>query len=152
MLAVSEGGHNPFGWRLEYRINERIFGERILEQQRAISVVGAIAALILICLRQAFSFPQTITRPIRRMSHTCKEIEENKGSYQKYRFEAVSRHDEIGQLAVTFEGLLKNMDNYTKMEYTSRMAATLAHEIKNPIAGIRSGIQLLKEQGSQGRR
>ena len=36
------------------------------------------------------------------------------------------------------------MDNYTKMEYTSRMAATLAHEIKNPIAGIRSGIQLLK--------
>lgn len=41
------------------------------------------------------------------MSHTCKEIEENKGSYQKYRFEAVSRHDEIGQLAVTFEGLLK---------------------------------------------
>ena len=78
------------------------------------------------------------------MSHTCKEIEENKGSYQKYRFEAVSRHDEIGQLAVTFEGLLKNMDNYTKMEYTSRMAATLAHEIKNPIAGIRSGIQLLK--------
>ena len=30
------------------------------------------------------------------------------------------------------------------MEYTSRMSATLAHEIKNPIAGIRSGIQLLK--------
>ena len=124
VLAVSEGG-NPFGWRLEYRMNERIFGERILEQQSYL-VVGAIA------------------RPIRRMSHTCKEIEENKGSYQKYRFEAVSRHDEIGQLAVTFEGLLKNMDNYTKMEYTSRMAATLAHEIKNPIAGIRSGIQLLK--------
>ena len=124
VLAVSEG-ENPFGWRLEYRINERIFGNRILEQQSYL-VVGAI------------------TRPIRRMSHTCKEIEENKGSYQKYRFEAVSRHDEIGQLAVTFEGLLKNMDNYTKMEYTSRMAATLAHEIKNPIAGIRSGIQLLK--------
>ena len=25
VLAVSEGG-NPFGWRLEYRMNERIFG------------------------------------------------------------------------------------------------------------------------------
>ena len=141
VLAVSEG-ENPFGWRLEYRINEGIFGNRILEQQSYL-VVGAIASLILICQASIF-ISHSITRPIRRMSHTCKEIEENKGSYQKYRFEAVSRHDEIGQLAVTFEGLLKNMDNYTKMEYTSRMAATLAHEIKNPIAGIRSGIQLLK--------
>ena len=141
VLAVSKGD-NPFGWRLEYRMNERIFGERILEQQSYL-VVGAIASLILICQASIF-ISHSITRPIRRMSHTCKEIEENKGSYQKYRFEAVSRHDEIGQLAVTFEGLLKNMDNYTKMEYTSRMAATLAHEIKNPIAGIRSGIQLLK--------
>ena len=139
VLAVSEG-ENPFGWRLEYRINERIFGERILEQQSYL-VVGAIAALILICQASIF-ISHSITRPIRRMSHTCKEIEENKGSYQMR--VPVESYDEIGQLAVTFEGLLKNMDNYTKMEYTSRMAATLAHEIKNPIAGIRSGIQLLK--------
>ena len=146
VLAASEG-ENPFGWRLEYRINETEFGNRILEQQSYL-VVGAIAALLLICQASIF-ISHSITRPIRRMSHTCKEIEENKGSYQKYRFEAVSRHDEIGQLAVTFEGLLKNMDNYTKMEYTSRMAATLAHEIKNPIAGIRSGIQLLKGRASK---
>ena len=48
VLAVSKGD-NPFGWRLEYRMNERIFGERILEQQSYL-VVGAIASLILICL------------------------------------------------------------------------------------------------------
>ena len=146
VLAVSEG-ENPFGWRMEYRINEKEFADRILEQQSYL-VVGAIASLILICQASIF-ISHSITRPIRRMSHTCKEIEENKGSYQKYRFEAVSRQDEIGQLAVTFEGLLKNMDNYTKMEYTSRMAATLAHEIKNPIAGIRSGIQLLKGRAAK---
>ncbi len=146
VLAVSEG-ENPFGWRLEYRINEKVFADRILEQQSYL-VVGAIASLILICQASIF-ISHSITRPIRRMSHTCKEIEENKGSYQKYRFEAISRQDEIGQLAVTFEGLLKNMDNYTKMEYTSRMAATLAHEIKNPIAGIRSGIQLLKGRAAK---
>lgn len=141
ILAVSED-ENPFGWRLEYRIDEKEFGDRILEQQTYL-VVGAIASLILICQASIF-ISHSITRPIRRMSYTCREIDENKGSYQKYTFDAVRRHDEIGQLAVTFEGLLKNMDNYTKMEYTSRMAATLAHEIKNPIAGIRSGIQLLK--------
>lgn len=141
ILAVSED-ENPFGWRLEYRIDEKLFADQILDQQSYL-VVGAIASLILICQASIF-ISHSITRPIRRMSNTCREIDENKGSYQKYRFEAVRRHDEIGQLAVTFEGLLKNMDNYTKMEYTSRMAATLAHEIKNPIAGIRSGIQLFK--------
>ena len=77
------------------------------------------------------------------MSHTCKEIEENKGSYQKYRFEAVSRHDEIGQLAVTFEGLLKNMDNYTKWNIPAGWQRRWRMS-QEPIAGIRSGIQLLK--------
>ncbi len=71
------------------------------------------------------------------MSHTCKEIEENKAVIRNTglrRSAATTRSDSWRLL---FEGLLKNMDNYTKMEYTSRMAATLAHEIKNPIAGIR---------------
>ena len=62
VLAVSEGG-NPFGWRLEYRMNERIFGERILEQQSYL-VVGAIASLILICQASIF-ISHSITRPIR---------------------------------------------------------------------------------------
>ena len=83
------------------------------------------------------------------MSSTCREINKNKGNYRSYRFESVKRKDEIGQLAVTFESLLRNMDNYTKMEYTSKMSATLAHEIKNPIAGIRSGIQLLKGRAAK---
>ena len=57
------------GWK--YRMDERIFGERILEQQSYL-VVGAIASLILICQASIF-ISHSITRPIRRMSHTCKE-------------------------------------------------------------------------------
>ena len=70
------------------------------------------------------------------MSRTCRAINANKGSYRSYHFDTVKRRDELGELAVTFERLLHDMDNYTKMEYTSRMSATLAHEIKNPIAGL----------------
>lgn len=80
------------------------------------------------------------------MSATCEEIDNNRKNYRQYRFEAVERRDEIGQLARTLETLLRNLDNYTKMEYTSRMSATLAHEIKNPLTGIRSGVQVLKER------
>lgn len=140
-LFVTSGGGNFLGWRLEYWIDEKAFSREILEKQNYV-VVGAIASLILIC-QASILIAHSITRPIRRMSATCREIGENKGNYKNYHFAAVERRDEIGELARTFEGLLRNMDNYTKMEYTSRMSATLAHEIKNPIAGIRSGIQLL---------
>lgn len=140
VFQTNEGG-NAFGWKLEFLIDEKEFAEEILEKQNYV-VVGAIAALLIIIQASIF-ISENITRPVRSMSRTCRAINANKGSYRSYRFDTVKRRDELGELAVTFERLLKDMDNYTKMEYTSRMSAALAHEIKNPIAGIRSGIQLL---------
>lgn len=140
--VVLSDSENVLGWKLEFIVDEKVLFEQILESQSYV-VIGAIAALIIIIQASIF-ISYNIAFPIRTMSRTCHEINENRGSYRTYRFDAVRRRDEIGQLATTFELLLKNMDNYTKMEYTSRMSATLAHEIKNPIAGIRSGIQVLK--------
>lgn len=138
----SSEGENVLGWKLEFMAEKHAFQETVLEKQNYV-VVGAIAALLIIAQVSVF-ISHSITKPIRQMSRTCRQIDENKGNYRSYKFPAMGRRDEMGQLAVTFDGLLKSMDNYTKMEYTSRMSATLAHEIKNPIAGIRSGIQLLK--------
>lgn len=138
----SSEGENVLGWKLEFMAENSSFQETVLEKQNYV-VVGAIAALLMIAQASIF-ISHSITKPIRQMSRTCRQIDENKGNYRSYKFPSMERRDEIGQLAVTFDGLLKSMDNYTKMEYTSRMSATLAHEIKNPIAGIRSGIQLLK--------
>ena len=141
-VLLSSHGVNSLGWTLEFLTDEKAFAEKILENQNYV-VVGAIASLMIIIQASIF-IAHNITQPIRSMSRTCREINDNKGNYRSYRFDSVKRRDEIGQLAKTFESLLRNMDNYTKMEYTSRMSATLAHEIKNPIAGIRSGIQLLQ--------
>ena len=146
-VFLTNEGANKLGWKLEFLIDENMFEEEILEKQNYV-VDGAIASLLIIIQASIF-ISHNITRPIRSMSSTCREINKNKGNYRSYRFESVKRKDEIGQLAVTFESLLRNMDNYTKMEYTSKMSATLAHEIKNPIAGIRSGIQLLKGRAAK---
>lgn len=146
-VFLTNEGANKLGWKLEFLIDENLFEEEILEKQNYV-VIGAIASLLIIIQASIF-ISRNITRPIRSMSSTCREINKNKGNYRSYRFESVKRKDEIGQLAVTFESLLRNMDNYTKMEYTSKMSATLAHEIKNPIAGIRSGIQLLKGRAAK---
>ena len=146
-VFLTNEGANKLGWKLEFLIDENMFEEEILEKQNYV-VIGAIASLLIIIQASIF-ISHNITRPIRSMSSTCREINKNKGNYRSYRVESVKRKDEIGQLAVTFESLLRNMDNYTKMEYTSKMSATLAHEIKNPIAGIRSGIQLLKGRAAK---
>jgi signal transduction histidine kinase len=146
-VFLTNEGANKLGWKLEFLIDENMFEEEILEKQNYV-VIGAITSLLIIIQASIF-ISHNITRPIRSMSSTCREINKNKGNYRSYRFESVKRKDEIGQLAVTFESLLRNMDNYTKMEYTSKMSATLAHEIKNPIAGIRSGIQLLKGRAAK---
>lgn len=146
-VFLTNEGANKLGWKLEFLIDENMFEEEILEKQNYV-VIGAIASLLIIIQASIF-ISHNITRPIRSMSSTCREINKNKGNYRSYRFESVKRKDEIGQLAVTFESLLRNRDNYTKMEYTSKMSATLAHEIKNPIAGIRSGIQLLKGRAAK---
>ena len=146
-VFLTNEGANKLGWKLEFLIDENLFEEEILEKQNYV-VIGAIASLLIIIQASIF-ISHNITRPIRSMSSTCREINKNKGNYRSYRFESVKRKDEIGQLAVTFESLLRNMDNYTKMEYTSKMSATLAQEIKNPSAGIRSGIQLLKGRAAK---
>ena len=147
MAVLAEEGGNALGWKLEFLVDRKAFLEQVVESQRYV-VIGAIAALLIIIQASIF-ISYNIALPIRNMSRTCQEINENRGGYRSYRFEAVRRRDEIGQLATTFELLLKNMDNYTKMEYTSRMSAALAHEIKNPIAGIRSGVQLLQGRAAK---
>ena len=139
-LLYADSG-NSMGWRLEYWMDKKSFENAILEEQNYV-IVGAVASLLIIVQVSVF-LAWSLTKPIRSMGAACKKLDENKDGFREYSFPETARKDEIGQLARTFENLLKNLDNYTKMEYTSRMSSALAHEIKNPLAGIRSGIQVL---------
>ena len=141
MELLYSDSENPLNWRLEYWMDKTAFANEILEEQNYV-IVGAVASLLIIVQVSVF-LAWSLTKPIRSMSAACKKIDEDKNGFREYSFRESGRKDEIGQLARTFESLLKNLDNYTKMEYTSRMSSALAHEIKNPLAGIRSGIQVL---------
>ena len=141
-VILAEEEENPYGWKLQYVLDKGEFQNELLEEQRYV-IVGAVASLLIIVQVSVF-LAWSLTKPIRSMSAACREIDKNRKDYRDYRFEEVQRRDEIGQLARTFETLLRNLDQYTKMEYTSRMSSALAHEIKNPLTGIRSGVQVLR--------
>ena len=84
-VFLTNEGANKMGWKLEFLIDENMFEEEILEKQNYV-VIGAIASLLIIIQASIF-ISHNITRPIRSMSSTCREINKNKGNYRSYRFE-----------------------------------------------------------------
>ncbi len=64
----------------------------------------------------------------------------------------VNSTDEVGQLAETFNNmvdrlnvLMKEQDRLSRLAATGQLAATLAHEIKNPLNAIAGAVSYLKE-------
>ena len=112
-LLYADSG-NSLGWRLEYWMDKKSFENAILEEQNYV-IVGAVASLLVIVQVSVF-LAWSLTKPIRSMGAACKKLDENKDGFREYSFPETARKDEIGQLARTFENLLKNLDNYTKME------------------------------------
>ena len=89
-VFLTNEGVNKLGWKLEFLIDEKMFEEEILEKQNYV-VIGAIASLLIIIQASIF-ISHNITRPIRSMSSTCREINKNKGNYRSYRFEIGRAH------------------------------------------------------------
>ncbi len=134
------------GWQISYIIHKKNFTVSVLEEQKY-TILGAIAFLM-IYLQAGIFLAYSLSAPIRHMSEKCQELENHSEENASYDF-GLNRRDEIGQLAATFAQLLKNQEQYTKLSYTGKVAASLAHEIKNPLAGIRSGVQVLLKRSEK---
>ena len=106
--VVLSDSENVLGWKLEFIVDEKVLFEQILESQSYVVIRGDCGAYHYHS-GQHFYLLQHRLSPIRTMSRTCHEINENRGSYRTYRFDAVRRRDEIGQLATTFELLLEKI-------------------------------------------
>src|SRR5204862_5292125 len=62
------------------------------------------------------------------------------------RFGGSRRRDEIGELARALEELTRRLEDHAR--FTESFAGDLAHELKNPLASIRSAGELLAEVDS----
>jgi signal transduction histidine kinase len=111
-------------------------------------VVSAVISLLIIVL---------VKRPIQKLSQTMAKVE---AGDLKARV-SIDTKDELGKLGESFNSMIVSLD-HTKMELQRQheyqimqaeklatigeLASGIAHEIKNPLAGIGAAIQILSDE------
>lgn len=128
-------------------------------QLRATSEQFVLSTLVILALLAggiAVIMIRLLRRPLQRLTHNMKRVEGGDLSVRM----AVRRDDEVGQLTQGFNSMVGNLDRTQRelKQFHSRqmqradrlasigeMAAGLAHEIKNPLAGIRGAIDVLAD-------
>ncbi len=99
----------------------------------------ALAGITAISLLLATLFHRWVGKPVRALLGATERVAAGELGHRV----AVVRHDELGQLAASFNQMTTNLAEARNMVYQSnklasvgRLAAGIAHEINNPLTGV----------------
>jgi signal transduction histidine kinase len=133
--------------------------QHVLDDAKAAAVrpilLGGLPVLLAVILAAVY-VSRTITQPIRKLSA---QIESQLPTTGRAAQDALPLHDvdldaprELADLATTFNRMLGRLrETQEKLLKTERLAAvgkvaaSVAHEVRNPLAGIRMNLQLLQQ-------
>lgn len=126
------------------------------EMERSAYWTVLIAALVL-AAGGVFLMVRLVDRPIASLMHAMAKVE---GGNLETRA-AITTQDELGALAESFNAMVEKLkaarqeietyhqqrlDRAERLASLGELAASLAHEIKNPLAGIAGAIQVMAEE------
>jgi signal transduction histidine kinase len=129
------------------------------EQLREISqmfVVSTLAIIVLLAIGMSYIMIRLLRRPLEQITGSMWQVEEGNLTVRL----VPKTNDEVGRLMLGFNAMVGNLElaqkelqnmHYQQMERADRlasigeMAAGLAHEIKNPLAGISGAISVLAD-------
>lgn len=110
--------------------------ERILVAERASMIPFMIGAAIIIFL-SSMLLTLLIAQPLRRLAAAADRLRIT-GATRLHLPEISKRRDEIGELGKSLEAMTGAMAD--RIDANERFAADVSHEIKNPLASIRSAV------------
>jgi two-component system sensor histidine kinase ChvG len=120
-------------------INDRAFTKTV-RQQRAI-ILGAMAVVILVSVLLSRFLARTIVRPLRRLALAAHRV--RLGRAREVSVPRLpDRGDEIGVLARAVSDMSQSLR--ARIDNVEAFAADVAHELKNPLASLRSAVDGLE--------
>jgi two-component system, OmpR family, sensor histidine kinase ChvG len=114
---------------------------RALDQTR-LSVFKVLLTSVAVAAVLSLLVSTTFVRPLRRLRDESRVILDRRGRLRGH-FRGSRRQDEIGELARALEELTHRLEGHAR--FTESFAADLGHELKNPLASIRSAAEVLAE-------
>jgi signal transduction histidine kinase len=111
-------------------------------------LTGTLAFAFFVGILFSLYFIKSITKPVTELLSATRNIKSGKLQYRiKEKLQ-----DEFGELATSFNEMAVSLqEQYIKLQETERLAvvgelaAGMAHEIKNPMAGIRVSMEVLSQ-------
>ncbi|WP_296328743.1 HAMP domain-containing sensor histidine kinase [uncultured Treponema sp.] len=92
-----------------------------------------------------FILLRRLVHPLLKLSKQAKSVIDKKGRIQKTVLYASKRKDEIGDLSRSFTTLISRLND--RIHYVETFSSDVAHEFKNPLAAIRSAVEIMNEPG-----
>ena len=122
-----------------------LFLETLEDMRRNMFIIGIMGIFIAVALSVVFA--RSIVIPIKKLSHAAQQIKEGSFGAQ---VEAHAK-DEVGVLAETFNemsiAIFERDHKLSRLnEELKQMSAGLAHEVRNPLNGMRIFLELLKRR------
>ena len=125
---------------------------RALEEGRQTKnlLYGILAGTPLVALLLSILFIRGFTKPVRALIRATKRLESGDLSY---RIRGLT--DEYGEVADSFNRMANSLkDHLERMQWAEQvvilgeLAGGLAHEIKNPLAGVKASVEVLSQDES----
>ena len=146
----------PFNGILEVQLDESLEIE-LLEQKRNQGILIAFTTLALLTFVIFRLYARVINRPLLLLKESMRKVE---GGDLDIRLE-VRKLDEFGDLSKSFSAMVEKLKQANQkieelherqieraghLASLGELAAGLAHEIKNPIAGIKGSLEIIRDR------
>ena len=113
---------------------------RVVRAER-FSLALILAATLIVSILLSRFLARTIARPLRRLAHAAHRV--RRGSAREVDVPLLpARRDEIGLLARAIHDMTESLRQ--RIDATEAFAADVTHELKNPLASLRSAVDTLE--------
>src|SRR3984957_1699117 len=116
----------------------------LLTNRALLSVATASLLALIVAGGVLFAFSSVLSLRIRRLRDAADRAMRTSGKVDNATLPLIGAHDELGDLARSFAGLLDEVSAYT--EYLRTLASKLSHELQTPLAIVKSSLDNLDHQ------